>query len=92
MPKFNGTGPWGQGPGTGWGMGPCGAGMDRGRSFGRGYGRKFACYGPWGYPYDSYQPKITKKEEREILEEDLAGLEEEIKIVKTRLSELKGQK
>ncbi|RJR31571.1 hypothetical protein C4569_01270 [Candidatus Parcubacteria bacterium] len=23
MPRYNGTGPMGQGPGTGWGMGPC---------------------------------------------------------------------
>ena len=27
MPKYNGTGPLGFGPGTGWGLGPCGAGM-----------------------------------------------------------------
>jgi hypothetical protein len=30
MPRYNGTGPWGQGPGTGWGLGPCGAGMGGG--------------------------------------------------------------
>jgi len=24
MPRFDGTGPWGSGPGTGWGRGPCG--------------------------------------------------------------------
>ena len=35
MPRFNGTGPMGQGPGTGWGLGPCGSGMRRGGS-GRG--------------------------------------------------------
>jgi hypothetical protein len=29
MPRFDGTGPWGLGPGTGWGMGPCGAGKDK---------------------------------------------------------------
>jgi len=29
MPRFDGTGPMGQGPGTGWGMGPCGRGMAR---------------------------------------------------------------
>ena len=25
MPKYDGTGPWGSGSGTGWGLGPCGA-------------------------------------------------------------------
>lgn len=35
MPGRDGTGPWGRGPRTGWGMGPCGAG------FGRGFGRGF---------------------------------------------------
>ena len=94
MPRFNGTGPWGQGPGTGWGMGPCGAGMGRRRGFGRGYGkglgrRGFWGYGLWDYPY---QPQITKKEEKEILEDEMAGLEEELKKIKTCLTELKGQK
>lgn len=32
MPRYNGTGPLGFGPGTGWGLGPCGAGMGWGRS------------------------------------------------------------
>ena len=27
MPRFDGTGPEGLGAGTGWGLGPCGAGM-----------------------------------------------------------------
>ncbi|MBU0687688.1 MAG: DUF5320 domain-containing protein [Candidatus Margulisbacteria bacterium] len=26
MPSGDGTGPWGRGPGTGWGCGPCGGG------------------------------------------------------------------
>ena len=59
MPRFDGTGPGGFGPRTGWGMGPCGAGMGygRGRGFGRGFGRS------WGYDPYSYQTRITKKEE-----------------------------
>jgi hypothetical protein len=40
--------------------------------------RGFPGYGPWGY---SYQPTITKKEEKEILEDEVAGLEEELKTV-----------
>ena len=48
MPGFDGTGPLGQGPGTGRGMGPCGAGVRNPwfnwaagfgrRWFGRGFG------------------------------------------------------
>jgi len=94
MPRFDGTGPLGLGPGTGWGLGPCGAGMawrrGWGRGFGRGFGwRRFLGYGPWGYPY---QPTITKKEEKEILENEVAALEEELKEIRARLSELRGQK
>lgn len=40
MPNMNGTGPLGQGAGTGWGQGACGTGLRRGRGcFGR---RQFA--------------------------------------------------
>ncbi len=88
MPRFDGTGPLGLGPGTGWGLGPCGAGMAWRRGFGRGFGwRRFWRF--WGCPY---QPELTKKEEKEWLEEELKNLEEEMKEIKARLSELKGQK
>ncbi len=94
MPRFDGTGPGGLGPGTGWGLGPCGARMGYGRrgggrGWGRGYGRGFGGYGPYGYPY---QPQITKKEEKEMLGEEVTDLEEELKAIKARLAELKGQK
>jgi len=94
MPRFDGTGPLGSGPGTGWGMGPCGGGMGWRRGLGRGYGRGFGWGRFGGYPYGGYpyQPQITKKEEKEILEDDVADLEEELKAIKARLAELKGQK
>lgn len=56
MPGYDGSGPRGQGPGTGWGLGPCGAGRRRGygsgfgRGFSRGYGRGPWGIGPWGGP------------------------------------------
>ena len=87
MPRYNGTGPWGSGLGTGWGMGPCGAGMGRRRGLGRGRGfgwRRF-----WGY-YPT--PVPNKKEETELLSEEAAALEEELKVIKARLTELKEQK
>ncbi|HUW71968.1 MAG TPA: DUF5320 domain-containing protein [Candidatus Humimicrobiaceae bacterium] len=85
MPRYNGTGPMGQGAGTGWGLGPCGAGMGwrRGGGRGRGFGwRRF-----WGY-YPG--PTPTKKEEVGNLSEEAAILEEELKAIKARLTELKG--
>jgi hypothetical protein len=49
MPGFDRTGPLGEGPGTGWSRGPCGAGRRRGggRVWGRGFGRG-AGAGSWG--------------------------------------------
>ncbi len=89
MPRYNGTGPLGYGPGTGRGLGPCGAGMAygyRGGGRGQGFGwRRF-----WGY--GSYQPQITKEEEKERLTQEVTNLQEELKATKTRLTELKGQK
>lgn len=90
MPRFDGTGPLGFGPGTGWGMGPCGAGMGWRRGSGRGFGRRRF----WGNPYQPYpyQPQITKKEETEMLAEEAEALEEELKEIKKYLAELKTKK
>jgi len=76
MPKFDGTGPQGQGPRTGRGAGPCGGGLGQGRGvgFGRGLGRR---------------QFLTKQEEAEVLTGELQDLEAEIKAVKERLAELK---
>ena len=79
MPRFNGTGPTGAGPGTGWGMGPCGGGMAYGR---RGMGRG------QGFDRQRFQGNYiapTSSEEREVLEQ-------EIKDIKSRLAQLKVQK
>lgn len=75
MPRQDATSPLGYGPKTGWGFGPCGMGFAFGRGYGRGYGR-------W-----VYQP-ISKKEEKEMLEDELAFLENEVKAVKERISKL----
>jgi len=96
MPRFDGTGPLGLGPGTGWGLGPCGAGRAWRRGLGRGlgYGRGFAWRRYWGYPYGAYpyQSQLTKEEEKEMLEEELENLKEEMKQLEARLTELKAEK
>jgi hypothetical protein len=90
MPFRDETGPLGLGPGTGWGLGPCGGGRAWKRVWGRGlgYGRGFGWKRFWAYPY---QP-IKKEEEKELLEKAMADLEEELKTIKERLSQLKDQK
>jgi hypothetical protein len=89
MPRFDGTGPLGLGPGTGWGLGPCGAGLAWRRGWGRGFGwRRF-----WRFPwFFSYPERITKKEELEVLVEEAEALKEELKEINKRIAELKGQK
>ena len=83
MPAFDGTGPGGMGPMTGRGMGPCGGGYGYGRGLGRGFG--------WGYGPVGYTPRVTKKEEKEILEGDLEAIQEEMNDIKARLDEIKGE-
>lgn len=83
MPRFNGMGPMGMGPMTGWGRGYCrprgigGRGMGYGYGYGyrASYGRGVGGYGQWGaYP-------ISEDEERGILENEKAYL-------KSRLNEI----
>ena len=85
MPRRNGTGPLGQGPRTGWGMGPCGGGMGWGRGFGKGFGCGFGRFWRFG-------SQVSPKDEKQMLEEEAGVLEDELKAVKERLSELKDQK
>jgi len=97
MPRFDGTGPLGYGPGTGWGLGPCGGGMAYGRRGGGGrlvrrglgIGQGFGWRRFWGY-YPNSVP--SKKEEREMLSEEAGLLEQELKAIKSRLAQIKSQK
>jgi hypothetical protein len=89
MPGFDGTGPLGQGPLTGGGFGYCGRGYargfgrgvrrGRGLGYGRGYGmgRRF-----WNAPSVNYTLKDeldVLRREKELLEQDIAALENELK-------------
>ena len=87
MPRLDKTGPQGQGPRTGRGLGYCPPGYSRGfRRFGRGLGRG------WGFPFWGYPYEPTVKEEKEILTEELNELKEEMKEMEARLGELKSKK
>ena len=84
MPGMDGTGPLGQGPLTGRGLGPCGAGFRRG--FGRGMGRGF------GFRRFALVPQsmeLTQANEKKILQEELKEIELEKKEIEKRLKELK---
>jgi hypothetical protein len=76
MPNKDGTGPLGQGPSTGRGLGPCCRGSARG------FRRRFR------YPIVQ-QIKLTKEQEKKILEEEKQELELELKTIQEKLKELK---
>ncbi len=73
--------PYFDGTGPRWGGGPCAGwgmgpcGYGRGRGYGQGYGRRF----------------FSRKEESSILQDEATELEQELKAVKERLNEIKGQ-
>ncbi len=69
MPKFDGTGPVGQGPMTGRGMGPCGRGVVYGRGFGF---RRF--FSPKNELLSLEEQEKTLEEELEIIREEKAAL------------------
>lgn len=89
MPRGDGTGPMGQGPMTGRGLGYC-AGypspgfMQPGFGRGRGFRRRF-----YRYPIPVEPIRLTKQEQRKILEEEKKELELELKSIQEKLKELK---
>jgi len=100
MPQGDGTGPLGQGPKTGRAMGYC-AGysvpgcMNPGFGRGMGRGRGFA-WRARAFQAMTTQPimpvqqiPLTKKEEKQYLEQELEALKQEMKAIEERLKELK---
>lgn len=78
MPKLDGTGPTGQGPKTGRGMGNCAGG--KGLGWGRGYG--CGCGG--GYFGRMF---YTKEERSELLKDRKEALENELKALNEELGQ-----
>ncbi|MFP4167548.1 MAG: DUF5320 domain-containing protein [Desulfonatronovibrionaceae bacterium] len=101
MPGFNGTGPLGQGPVTGRGMGRCtgavpagavpgrgfGFGFGMGRGFGRGRGRGFGP-GPMTAWYGYAPPATEPVDEKTAIENQIKGLENQLEILNNRLNEI----
>ncbi len=93
MPGGDGTGPNGEGPMTGRGMGFC-AGFNVPGYANPGFGGRWIRRGR-GFAFrriffpQIIQPQITKKQEKEILENELQRLKEEIQEIEKRLKELK---
>ncbi len=76
MPKFDKTGPTGQGPSTGRGFGPCGLGIGWRRKFGgrRGLGRYFG----WNWPQNEEDQKKALVNYQKALEEELEDVKKEM--------------
>lgn len=77
MPGGDGTGPRGQGPGTGWGRGGCvpyGRGMRGGRGQGW-FGRAFGAFGRMLPNYSPVDEEADLKAEREAINARLAEIE-----------------
>lgn len=103
MPRGDGTGPAGQGPMTGRGMGYC-AGYDRpgfanpgfggrayGRGFGRGNGRGYGFrnrYAQAPLPEYAPAPRVTREDEKELIKDDIEALKSELKAAEDRLNTL----
>ena len=82
MPGQDRTGPRGEGPLSGRGLGPCGRGLARGRGFGRGFGRglglgRGAGFGRgfgWNEPVE-----LSKEEQKKILEAEKQEIDKRLK-------------
>ena len=80
MPYQDGTGPQGQGPMTGRGLGPCGRGLGFRQGFkGMGF-RKF---------FQGTELTLSKEQEKKILEAQLVEVEAEKTEIEKRLKEIK---
>jgi len=82
MPRFDGTGPMGTGPGDGRGFGPCGLGLGWRKRFGakRGLGRYFC----WNWPQNKNDQKQALADYQKALEEEMDDVKKELKEAETK--------
>jgi len=79
MPQKDGTGPLGDGPVSGRGVGPCGRSTAGGIGRGRGFGRVMC-----GWFWRKYQG-LPKDERKELLKEEVTDLRQELEMVEAEL-------
>lgn len=105
MPGFDRTGPLGEGPMTGRGLGYCGGrvGWPRfggGRGFGGGWGRGFGWRNRFNAPTWTgrgygvgwrygYAPGLTSREEIDLLNAEAKDLERDLEDIRRRVDDLK---
>jgi len=90
MPQGDRTGPNGEGPMTGRGLGPCARGQGFRRGSGRGFGRNFASGRFLGARPIVQEPvELDAKQEKQILESELKEIEAEKVEIQKRLKEIK---
>ena len=92
MPGRDGTGPYGEGPLTGRGLGPCGRGLAFRGGLGRGFGRGFGFRRVPAYPAYGYEPvEITKEQKIKVLETERAEIEAELKELEKEIQAIKNE-
>ena len=93
MPGMDRTGPAGEGPLTGRGLGPCGRGLGFRRGFGRGLGTGFGRGLGRGFGRGFFQQptEMTKEQKVKILEADKAEVEAELEDIKKEIKETKDE-
>ncbi len=75
MPRFDRTGPMGQGSMTGRGFGPCGMGLGRRKGFGM--GRGMGRYSDWNRSQTPTDQKRSLADYKKALEEELENVKKE---------------
>ncbi|NLW23086.1 MAG: DUF5320 domain-containing protein [Tissierellia bacterium] len=88
MPRFDGTGPMGIGPMTGWGRGYCRPWAFGGRRRGLGYGYGFRAFGRGMGAYPTRPYPLTQEEKKAILEEERDFLKSRLKEIEEILGNL----
>ncbi len=100
MPGFDRTGPRGQGPMTGRGMGLREESEQYGRprfwgfgGFGRGWRNRYFATGmpgrTWGRGFNRYEPDLLVKDEVEMLQEEANYFERALKNIRGQIDRLK---
>lgn len=86
MPRRNGTGPLGQGPMTGRGLGNCTGVRSAQYGLGLGFGRGVGCRRGFGGNY--YQEPIAYKPDKDFLADQKKYLKDRLDIINSQLEEL----